>query len=115
MGTIYRRAGDLTWQAHPEAPGLMMKALLELPAEGITARLHKIPLEGIPEHAHERRHVIWVLSGSGRLWVEDQGDLDLAPGSFVYIPSGLSHRFYDIAGGLELYTISLSPEEARQP
>lgn len=87
-----------------------MKALLELPAEHITVRLHRIPPAGIPEHTHPRRHVMWITSGHGRVWVQDLGNMDLAPGVFVYIPSGASHRFENLDGNLELYTVSLPPE-----
>ncbi len=109
MGTIFRQTGGLPWQPHPEADGLMMKALLEIPEEGITARLHRIPETGVPEHAHARRHIMFVLSGRGRLWTEDLGDLELESGNFVYIPSGLRHRFYGLPGELVLYTVSLAP------
>jgi len=97
----------MEWQPHPEAAGLMMKALLELPAESITVRLHRIPPTGIPDHSHQKRHVMWVNSGRGRIWVEDVGDLDLEPGAFVFIPSGARHKFYSPDGELVLYTISL--------
>lgn len=89
----------------------MMKALLELPAEGITVRLHKIPPAGIPEHAHARRHVIWVLSGQGRIWVDGAGEMELSAGVFVYVPSRASHRFDNLDENLELYTVSLPPEK----
>ena len=90
----------------------MMKALLDLP-ESITVRLHKIPATGIPEHAHARRHVIWVISGRGHVWVDDAGEMELSPGVFVYIPSGASHRFENLDGDLEIYTVSLPPEKEK--
>ncbi len=113
MGTIYRRAAALPWVPHPEAEGLEMKELLALPGEGATSRVHRIPLAGIPEHAHPRRHLIWVLSGRGRLWVQDVGELVLEPGVFVYVPSDLPHRFHSVEEGLELLTVSLASERTR--
>lgn len=109
MGAVYVQSEGLEWQPHPEADGLMMKALLERPEEGITARLHRIPESGVPEHSHARRHVMFVLSGRGRLWTEDLGDLELQPGTFIYIPSDLRHRFYGPPGELVIYTVSLAP------
>ena len=110
MSTVYRRAEDLPWKPHSEAPGLLMKELLEPAGEAFTVRLHRIPLTGVPKHAHPRRHVIWVLSGRGRLWVEDLGDLEMEPGAFAYVPSDVLHSFYGIEQELELYTVSLPPE-----
>lgn len=90
-----------------------MKPLLDLEAEGVTVRLHRIPAAGIPAHAHPRRHAIWVLAGEGRLTVEDLGDLQLEPGSFVYIPSTLCHEFHRTTEGMEILTVTLPPYEAQ--
>lgn len=110
MGAVYRRAQELPWEAHPEAAGLRMKELLKLSGEGITVSLHRLPPAGIPQHAPPRRHIIWVLSGRGRLWAQDLGEVELEPGAFIYVPSGVPHRFYDLEGGMEIFTVSLPPE-----
>lgn len=90
-----------------------MKPLLDLGVEGVTVRLHRIPAAGISAHAHPRRHAIWALAGQCRLTVEDVGDLQLEPGCFVYIPSGVSHEFHRTMEGMEVLTVSLPPEEVK--
>ena len=50
-----------------------------------------IPTGRAPLHAHPHEEAVYILAGSGRLWVEDQPVGDLRPGSVVFFPIGVRH------------------------
>lgn len=88
----------------------MMRSLLQIPEGGPTARLHRIPATGIPDHHHDRCHMMMVLSGRGRLRTGDRGDLALEPGVFVFVPPDVPHEFHGLESEMEVFTISLALE-----
>jgi len=57
-------------------------------------------------HVHDNNDdLLYILSGKGAMWVEDQGDAILEPGSFLCIPKGLWHRPHTITETMLIYNI----------
>jgi quercetin dioxygenase-like cupin family protein len=50
-----------------------------------------IPTGRAPLHAHPHEEAVYILGGSGRLWIEDAPVGDLRPGSVVFFPIGVRH------------------------
>jgi len=50
-----------------------------------------IPTGQAPLHAHPHEEAVYILAGSGRLWIEDQPVGDLRSGSVVFFPIGVRH------------------------
>ena len=50
-----------------------------------------IPTGRAPLHAHPHEEAVYILAGSGRLWIEDAPVGDLRAGSVVFFPIGVRH------------------------
>lgn len=50
-----------------------------------------IPTGRAPLHAHPHEEAVYILAGSGRLWIEDEVVGVLRPGSVVFFPIGVRH------------------------
>jgi quercetin dioxygenase-like cupin family protein len=50
-----------------------------------------IPTGRAPLHAHPHEEAVYILAGTGRLWIEDAPVGDLRPGSVVFFPIGVRH------------------------
>jgi quercetin dioxygenase-like cupin family protein len=50
-----------------------------------------IPTGRAPLHAHPHEEAVYILAGSGRLWIEDEPVGDLRDGSVVFFPIGVRH------------------------
>jgi quercetin dioxygenase-like cupin family protein len=50
-----------------------------------------IPRGRAPLHAHPHEEAVYIIAGTGRLWIEDQPIGDLRPGSVVFFPIGVRH------------------------
>ena len=50
-----------------------------------------IPTGRAPLHAHPHEEAVYILAGSGRLWIEDAPVGELRPGSVVFFPIGVRH------------------------
>jgi quercetin dioxygenase-like cupin family protein len=50
-----------------------------------------IPTGRAPLHAHPHEEVVYILAGTGRLWIEDAPVGALRPGSVVFFPIGVRH------------------------
>jgi quercetin dioxygenase-like cupin family protein len=50
-----------------------------------------IPTGRAPLHAHPHEEAVYILAGSGRLWIEDQPVGELRQGSVVFFPIGVRH------------------------
>lgn len=61
--------------------------------------------------AHGRDEVYVVLAGRARLAIGD-ADEAVAPGSVVFVPAGVEHRFSDVVGDLEVVVIFVATEGA---
>ncbi len=50
-----------------------------------------IPTGRAPLHAHPHEEAVYILAGTGRLWIENEPVGDLRPGSVVFFPIGVRH------------------------
>src|SRR6202022_712097 len=50
-----------------------------------------IPTGRAPLHAHPHEEAVYILAGTGRLWIENDPVGDLRPGSIVFFPIGVRH------------------------
>jgi len=50
-----------------------------------------IPTGRAPLHAHPHEEAVYILAGTGRLWIEEAPAGDLRPGSVVFFPVGVRH------------------------
>jgi len=50
-----------------------------------------IPTGRAPLHAHPHEEAVYILAGTGRLWLEDEPVGALRPGSVVFFPIGIRH------------------------
>jgi quercetin dioxygenase-like cupin family protein len=50
-----------------------------------------IPTGRAPLHAHPHEEAVYILAGSGRLWIGNDPVGDLRPGSVVFFPIGVQH------------------------
>lgn len=57
----------------------------------ITQFTGAIPPGRAPLHAHPHEECVYVLSGQGRLWIDNEVAGELSPASAVFIPIGVRH------------------------
>jgi quercetin dioxygenase-like cupin family protein len=50
-----------------------------------------IPTGRAPLHAHPHEEAVYILAGTGRLWIEENAVGELRPGSVVFFPIGVRH------------------------
>ncbi|HEV2013540.1 MAG TPA: cupin domain-containing protein [Candidatus Dormibacteraeota bacterium] len=50
-----------------------------------------IPTGKAPLHAHPHEEAVYILAGTGRLWIENDPVGELHPGSVVFFPIGVRH------------------------
>ena len=50
-----------------------------------------IPTGRAPLHAHPHEEVVYILAGTGQLWIEENAVGELRPGSVVFFPIGVRH------------------------
>ncbi len=50
-----------------------------------------IPTGRAPLHAHPHEEAVYILAGTGRLWIENDTVGELRPGSVVFFPIGVRH------------------------
>ena len=50
-----------------------------------------IPTGRAPLHAHPHEEAVYILAGTGRLWIEEAPVGALRPGSVVFFPIGVRH------------------------
>jgi len=54
-----------------------------------------------PQQPHTEDEVYFVASGRGRIKVADE-DIEVAPGSIIFVAAGVEHRFHSIEEDLKL-------------
>lgn len=79
-----------------EAPGVTIRWLIDEENDGAphyALRLIEVAPGGhTPFHAHPFEHENFVLSGTGRLRIEEKRH-DVGPGSFMFVPADARHNF----------------------
>jgi quercetin dioxygenase-like cupin family protein len=77
------------------AKGVTLRVLMgdNVGAPTFTMRHFEIAPGGhTPFHAHPWEHEVYVLSGTGKVR-QAEGEREVGPGSFVYVPPGEMHNF----------------------
>lgn len=78
---------------------------------GLSAGLYVLAAGAIdPQQPHRQDEVYHVVSGRARIRVGDE-DREVRPGSVVYVPAGVEHRFHEITEELTLLVIFAPAEE----
>lgn len=62
-----------------------------------------------PQTPHTRDEVYIVVTGSG-LFVSGEGRTEFAPGDFLFVAAGVTHRFEDFTDDLVVWVIFYGPE-----
>lgn len=79
---------------------------------GYVMRVFRLQTGGFtPKHRHDWVHINLVISGQGRLLMEDQYH-DIAAGSYALVPSGTLHQFQN-TGEDVLEFMCIIPEESK--
>ena len=63
-----------------------------------------------PQSPHAEDEVYYVLSGRARITVADE-ERAVGPGSVIYVPAGVEHRFHSIGERVELLVV-FAPAES---
>ena len=64
-----------------------------------------------PHHSHDWEHEVYILSGTGSLFVTDKTH-HISPGSAAFIPPGAQHQFL-ADNGEELVFLCMIPNHGR--
>ena len=81
-------------QVTPTLMGERSFRVLVSPAVGcrqMTQFTGVIPTGRAPLHAHPHEEAVYILAGTGRLWIEENPAGELRPGSVVFFPIGVRH------------------------
>ena len=57
-----------------------------------------------PQQPHTEDEIYYVLNGRGRIRAGDN-DLEVKPGSVIFVPAGMEHRFHSITECLRLLVV----------
>jgi quercetin dioxygenase-like cupin family protein len=80
-------------------------------AENFAMRMIEIEPGGhSPHHTHESEHEVFVFRGEGEVQVEEK-TYSLAPGTVVFVPPNLKHRFLNTSDRELLEFICVVPIE----
>ncbi|MBL7225247.1 MAG: cupin domain-containing protein [Desulfobacteraceae bacterium] len=93
------KVDDLSWEPHPILKDLLIKKLLTHEKDNIDLSIVMVKVKKgteVPAHVHEQDDIVYHLEGKGKMWIEDEGDFDVMPGSFMRIPAGVKHQPHDI-------------------
>jgi quercetin dioxygenase-like cupin family protein len=98
-----------------EHPEQLYSEFLRVPS--LSAGVYVLPAGGLdPQGPHAEDEVYCVISGHGAVQVAHEHRA-VGPGSVVYVPAGIDHRFHTISEDLTILVIfapaeySLSPDE----
>ena len=77
----------------------------------LSTGLYVLPAGGVDrQQPHREDEVYHVIEGRGRITVGDE-TADVEPGSVVYVPADVPHRFHDIAEELRIL-VFFAPAES---
>jgi mannose-6-phosphate isomerase-like protein (cupin superfamily) len=86
--------------AEHAAKGTLYHEFLRVPA--LNCGLYILPAGAPdPQHPHDEDEVYYVISGSGRFVAGDE-DVDVGPGTIIYVAAGDEHRFHGITEDLQI-------------
>jgi|SRR6478672_11871803 len=65
--------------------------------------------EADPQTPHDQDELYHVISGQGRMRVEEH-DRPVGPGSIIFVPAQVEHRFHSITADLTILVVFAPPE-----
>jgi mannose-6-phosphate isomerase-like protein (cupin superfamily) len=65
--------------------------------------------EADPQTPHAQDELYYVISGQGRIRVADR-DRPVGPGSVVFVPAEVEHRFHSVTSDLAILVVFAPPE-----
>ncbi len=78
-------------------------------AESLSLGLYVLPAGSVdPQQPHDEDEVYYVVSGSARLTTGTE-DRDVKPGTSIFVPAGLEHRFHSIEENLIILVVFVPP------
>ena len=90
---------DALRSAHQQG-GELYHEFLRVPA--LNCGLYVLPAgKPDPQHPHAEDEVYYVISGQGRFQSGEE-DVEVGPGSVIYVPAGDPHHFHSITADLEI-------------
>ena len=90
------------------AAGVAYQEFLRVPA--MSAGLYALPAGGVDgQRPHAEDEVYVVVAGRARVTVGESTS-DVEPGTTVYVPAQVPHRFHDITEDLRLVVVFAPPE-----
>ena len=98
-GIKYGTIDDIPWEPHPTLPGVKVKKIYtQADHIGITSFLACIEKGHRTDiHIHENSDdILYVLEGTGKFYIEDIGEIELAPGSYARAPKGIKHGIVEV-------------------
>ncbi len=76
------------------------REFLRVPA--LSAGVYVLPAGGVdPQRPHTEDEVYYVIHGQATVTVGDE-DRPVSPGSVIFVPAGIEHRFHELAEELAL-------------
>ena len=109
---VQREAFDVErLEAEQTASGRAYHEFLRVPA--LSCGMYLLPAGGTdPQAPHTEDEVYVVQRGRARIRL-GEADRPVVPGSVIYVPAGLEHRFHDIVEDLEALVL-FAPAEGTQ-
>ncbi|MDT8303519.1 MAG: cupin domain-containing protein [Sedimentisphaerales bacterium] len=100
----------LSWEDHPSVKNVSIKKMItreEFGEESPSIIMVKIPVHAeVPEHIHEgSEDILFILSGTGTMWIDEIGDVTLQKGVVVRVPRNTKHRIFDVSAELLIYDV----------
>lgn len=78
--------------------------------DALSAGLYVLSAGGVdPQQPHTEDEVYYIVSGAARIAVGSQ-DREVRPGSIVFVPAGVEHRFHSIEQDLAILVFFAPPE-----
>ena len=66
-----------------------------------------------PQQPHTEDEIYYVLDGRGQIRIGDE-DLDVSPGSVIFVTAGEEHKFHSITEELQLLVVFAPPRGSRK-
>jgi quercetin dioxygenase-like cupin family protein len=100
----------LPWVDHPSVSNVSIKKMItkeQFGEESPSIIMVKIPAHvEVPEHIHDTSEdILFILSGSGTMWIDEIGEVALQKGTVVRVPRNTKHRIIDVSEELLIYDV----------
>ncbi|MFL6139250.1 MAG: cupin domain-containing protein [Frankiaceae bacterium] len=81
-----------------------------LRVDSMSAGIYALPSGGVDgQRPHDEDEVYVVVRGTARVTIDGQTS-DVGPGTTIYVPAGVPHKFHDIAEDLHVLVVFAPPE-----